>query len=233
MTVVKLMTDAGKTEPNAPGALPREAEKPSITGFLVVLGIAVAVVAGMFLRFPKDMDNRFPLPGQEAPVFTGTFLTGETFDLAAERGRRVIILNFWASWCDPCIKEMPDLEQLYRLTRDKGVELIAINEDVRESIARDFTGRLNISMPVIWDKDSRIARRYGTFRYPETYVIDLEGNVAKKIFGPVDWASSEVVDFVVKLAEAGGRIEGSDDPLVGGSREQLSDRTRDVRSSPN
>ncbi len=209
------------------------AQEPPIRGFLVVLGIAVLVVVASFVRFPKQGGSRFPSPGDLAPQFEGRFLTGETFSLESERGKRVIILNFWASWCDPCIKEMPDLEKLYQKTQASGVELVAINQDSREVIARDFTKRLNISMPVIWDQDGRIAKKFGTFRFPETYVIDLEGRIGKKIFGPVDWASDEVVNYVLRLAEKGGRVEGETDPLVGGSREQASERTRDVRSSPN
>ncbi len=214
-----------------------KAEEPSIRGFLIVLAIAVLALAVTFVRFPKSTGTRFPETGQPAPLFEGRFLTGEPFSLAAEKGKRVIILNFWASWCDPCIKEMPDLEKLYQRTKASGVELVAVNQDSREAVARDFTERLKITMPVIWDDDSRIAKQFGTFRYPETYVIDLDGKIAKKIFGPVDWTSDEVVNFVLRLAEKGGKIdeaaEGAPDPLRGGSREQISDRTRDVRSSPN
>jgi len=232
--LVKALKESAPVE-NDP-SIPRP-EEPSIRGFLVVLAIAVLALAVTFVRFPKSTGTRFPEVGQPAPVFEGRFLTGEPFSLAAEKGKRVIILNFWASWCDPCIKEMPDLEKLYQKTKASGVELVAVNQDTREAVAREFTERLKITMPVIWDDDARIAKQFGTFRYPETYVIDLDGNIAKKIFGPVDWTSDEVVNFVLRLAEKGGKIDeaagGAPDPLQGGSREQMSDRTRDVRSSPN
>ncbi len=229
MTEPQTPPETGKPAADAPGA----EESPSIRGFLIVLGLAVLAVAIAFVRFPAQGNVKFPGVGDTAPVFQGKLLTGEDFSLEAERGRRVIILNFWASWCDPCIREMPDLEKLYRRTKASGVELIAVNEDSREAVVRDFTQRKGITLPVIWDQDERIGKKYGTFRFPETYVIDLDGKIVKKIYGPADWASDEVASFVQELAAKGGHVEGEADPLKGGSREQLSDRTHDLRNSPN
>ncbi len=229
------MTEPAATASSTPPGAGRKEPAPK-GGFVYVLAVAIAVLFVVFLRFPATVNNRFPSAGEPAPVFDARLLSGGPFSLAGEKGKRVVILNFWASWCDPCIKEMPDLESLYRQTRDRGVVLVAVNQDSREAIARDFTKRLGITMPVIWDEDGRIAKKFGTFRFPETYIVDLDGRIAKKIFGPVEWASAERVNYVIELASKGGKVDAvpaDPDLLQGGSREQLSDREHDLRNSPN
>jgi peroxiredoxin len=112
---------------------------------------------------------------------------------------QVVILNFWASWCEPCVEELPSLMNLQQRTRGSGVVVLGISIDVDEVAYHRFLSQKQVNFLTVRDPDQRIAAMYGTSGWPETYIIDRQGVMRRKFIGPVDWTSPEVMLFLRDL----------------------------------
>jgi len=117
-------------------------------------------------------------------------------DLGKLRGK-VVLLNFWATWCAPCVEELPSLMELQR--KMPQVAVIAISTDEDEASYKRFLKEHNIELTTIWDGKQTVNPLYGTFRYPETYVIDRKGVLRRKFIGAQTWTSPEIMDYLSKL----------------------------------
>jgi cytochrome c biogenesis protein CcmG, thiol:disulfide interchange protein DsbE len=141
--------------------------------------------------------SRPPRIGTAAPDFViqdGT----QKVTLSEFRGK-VVVLNFWATWCPPCVEEMPSLVQLQHRMADKGVQVVGVSVDVDEDGYRRFLSNHKIDFLTIRDPDQKANSLYGTFKFPETYIIDRDGVFRSKFVGPVDWSQPQIVDFLAKL----------------------------------
>jgi len=112
---------------------------------------------------------------------------------------KVVVLNFWATWCPPCVEETPSLVQMQQRLKDKGVVVLAVSVDADESAYRRFIKDHNMDLLTVRDADQKSNALYGTAMFPETYVIDRQGIVRRKFIGAVDWNSPEITDFLAKL----------------------------------
>ena len=141
-----------------------------------------------------------PQVGALAPDFTLTDLHGESVSLSQYRGK-VVMLNFWATWCPPCRAEMPSIEELYRQMQQKGnFVLLAVNvEDNPEQAIKAFTSKTPLSFPILLDRDQRVSDRYQVSGIPQTYIIDRNGHIAQKVTGGMDWNSPEVANYLTSL----------------------------------
>jgi cytochrome c biogenesis protein CcmG/thiol:disulfide interchange protein DsbE len=142
--------------------------------------------------------SRPPRIGTQAPDFTVKD-TDRSVSLSQLHGQ-VVVLNFWATWCPPCVDEMPSLVQLQQKMKDKGVTVLGVSVDADESAYRRFLKDHGISFLTVRDPDQKSNNLYGTFKFPETYIIDRNGVVRRKFIGAVDWNQPEVVDFLSKLS---------------------------------
>lgn len=111
----------------------------------------------------------------------------------------VVVLNFWATWCPPCVEEMPSLVEMQRRFKAKGVTVLAVSVDVDESAYRQFVKDHNVDLLTVRDPDQKSSALYGTFKFPETYIVDRDGVIRRKFIGAVDWTAPEVTDFLGKL----------------------------------
>jgi peroxiredoxin len=118
--------------------------------------------------------------------------------LSQYRGQ-VVVLNFWATWCPPCVEEMPSLVEMQRRFKAKGVTVLAVSVDVDESAYRQFVKDHNVDLLTVRDPDQKSSALYGTFKFPETYIVDRDGVIRRKFIGAVDWTAPEVTDFLGKL----------------------------------
>ena len=118
--------------------------------------------------------------------------------LSQFRGQ-VVVLNFWATWCPPCVEEMPSLVQMQRRFKAQGVTVLAVSVDVDESAYRQFVKDHNVDLLTVRDPDQKSSALYGTFKFPETYIVDRDGVIRRKFIGAVDWTAPEVTDFLGKL----------------------------------
>lgn len=112
---------------------------------------------------------------------------------------QVLVLNFWATWCPPCVEELPSLMNLQDRMRGHGVTVLGVSIDVDGDAYHRFLKLHNINFLTVRDPDEKVARMYGTSGWPETYIIDRQGVLRRKFVGPVDWNSREVIDFLNRL----------------------------------
>jgi cytochrome c biogenesis protein CcmG/thiol:disulfide interchange protein DsbE len=112
---------------------------------------------------------------------------------------QVVVLNFWATWCPPCIEETPSLVVMQQRMKEKGITVLAVSVDVDESAYRRFLKEHGVNLLTVRDPNQKSAGLYGTFKFPETYVIDRGGVLRRKFIGAVDWTDPDVVEFLSRL----------------------------------
>ena len=157
----------------------------------VLTGLLIVLLAGCY------SGSRPPHIGSNAPDFTVQD-SDRKITLSELRGK-VVVLNFWATWCAPCIEELPSLVNLQQKMSNKGITVLAVSVDQDESLYRRFVQDHNVNLLTVRDANQKSNNLYGTFKFPETYIIDRNGVMRRKFIGPVDWATPEVVDFLSKL----------------------------------
>ena len=161
--------------------------------------LAAALCAACSWPAIADEDQRHPWPrGRGTPAVQLPGLDGAAWSLAAARGRPVL-LNFWASWCEPCRAEMPSLQQLAERHRDQGLQVLAINYREGESAVRRFLGATGLGLPVLYDRDGAAAKAFGVRTFPATVAIDRQGKVQFVVTGEVDWSSPAAQRWVAAL----------------------------------
>jgi peroxiredoxin len=132
--------------------------------------------------------------GSEAPGFRLPSLAGEDVDLGSYRGK-VVVLNFWATWCPPCVAEMPSLQRLHRALGPEGLAVVTVSTEEDEEALREFVTRHGLDLPVLLDPGGRVASSaYRTTGYPETFVLDRAGVLLSHTIGPAEWDSAEALD---------------------------------------
>lgn len=134
--------------------------------------------------------------GTQAPDFTVQD-SDRTVTLSQFRGKPVV-LNFWASWCPPCIAETPSLVALQKQMGDK-VVVLAVSTDVDEDGYKKFTEKNTQGLLTVRDGSGKSNGLYGTFAFPETYIIDRNGVIQRKFIGEVNWTNPEIVDYLNKM----------------------------------
>lgn len=141
--------------------------------------------------------NQHPrMIGSPAPDFT-VHDSDRTVSLHDLRGQ-VVLLNFWTSWCQPCIEETPALKQLHAQMGDK-VKILAVSLDKSDDAYHDFLKENQIAFLTVRDAASASGDLYAIDGYPETFVIDRQGVIRRKFVGPVDWTAKDVTDYLQKL----------------------------------
>lgn len=157
--------------------------------------LLASVALGLLLTAGCDRGQHPGQIGSVAPTFAVSDGL-QAADLSTLRGK-VVVLNFWATWCAPCIEELPSLMELQR--RMPEVAVVAISTDEDTAAYKRFLSEHNIQLRTINDSAQRVNPLYGTFRYPETYVIDRNGVLRRKFIGPQTWTSPEIMDYLAKL----------------------------------
>ena len=134
--------------------------------------------------------------GKLAPDFTLKDVNGKSYTLSQLRGK-VVLVNFWATWCPPCRGEMPSMERLNALFAGKDFVLLAINaeEDGKDNVV-DFLKENPHTFPVLLDSETEIQRLYGVYQFPETFIVRPDGVIADRVIGAIDWESPQVISFL-------------------------------------
>jgi peroxiredoxin len=151
--------------------------------WLIAAGVAAAALAALLFRLPR---------------------LGEGPPLAlADVAGKVVLMNFWATWCKPCEDEMPAMQRLYRALGDSDFELLAVSVDDDPQLVSDFAERLQLDFPILLDPGAEVAHSYQTYRYPETLLIGPDGVVVERFIGPRDWDAAPYVARIRRMLEDG------------------------------
>jgi cytochrome c biogenesis protein CcmG/thiol:disulfide interchange protein DsbE len=133
--------------------------------------------------------------GKPAPQFVLSD-GARTADLSKLRGR-VVLLNLWATWCAPCIEELPSLLALQRQMPD--VAVVAVSMDQDPDVYRRFLVEHHVDVLTFRDEEQRVNALYGTVQIPETYIIDKQGILRRKFIGAQNWTSPEITGYLAKM----------------------------------
>ncbi len=171
------------------------AQAPSSRIYLV--GIAITLAA-LFYIMADTLRERIVNQGDQATAFSVTTDRGKTISLESFPGK-VLVLNFWAAWCKPCVDEMPSLNRFAQTMAPEGVTVLGISVDQDDAKYKKFLKDANIAFETYQDKSALIPASYGTFKYPETYIIDKSGKVVEKIIGEEAWLNPNVLARIRRL----------------------------------
>lgn len=170
-----------------------------------ILGVVAVVVVAWIGR-----ENYRPvITGSEAPNFSVTTLDGTAVDLEDYLGEKVLLVNVWATWCGPCVVEMPSMQRLYDALRGEDFEILAVSVDAPlgqvDSGGRPggdlgaFADELGLTFPILHNPSGDIQGLYQTTGVPESFVIGKDGTIYKKVAGPTEWDSTENEELIRRL----------------------------------
>lgn len=147
----------------------------------------------------KLVPNLQPMTdGGPTPEFTLPTPAGKKISLNDFRGK-LVFLNFWASWCEPCREEMPAMERLYQEFKNKGLVVLAVNVKDSRKNALAFIKELKLTYPIGFDSDGQIGLLYGAWGLPTTYFIGRDGAALARLWGPADWYSPGARELITNL----------------------------------
>jgi peroxiredoxin len=153
----------------------------------LLLALAVALPEAAGADAFKELELIRPSRALAAADFTVPGLTGQSLRLSEFKGK-VVLLNFWATWCPPCKEEMPSMERLYRRDKDKGFTILAVSIDGGgPAPVAAFVKKLSLTFPIGLDPKLDVANQYAVRGLPATFLIDRRGSVAAVAIGPRDW----------------------------------------------
>jgi peroxiredoxin len=144
---------------------------------------------------PIDADK---VLNNRAPDFTLKDMNGKPVTLSALKGK-VVLLNFWATWCPPCKAEMPALNSLYKSLRHRGFEVIAVSTDSSLSHIKDYLSGVRLDFTIVQDDQHSVSKQYRVFSMPTTFLIDKNGMIVEKFYGEYDWNEPDIRKQVEKL----------------------------------
>ena len=165
--------------------------------FLVVLcGILLLILSAC------QSDKSAPKPLEQAPDFILTSLSGQKIRLSEFRGK-VVLLNFWATWCPPCREEVPSLAKLANAMTNSNFQMItvAIDKEGRKAVDAYFL-HAGVLLTTLLDPDGAVGKTYGITGVPETFIIDKNGLIKKKVIGPIDWSEPDTMQYLRDLANS-------------------------------
>ena len=152
----------------------------------------------------RELDLIRPSREKVAEDFTVALAGGGTFRLAEQRGR-VVLINFWATWCPPCREEMPALERLHRQHRAQGLVLLAVSIDADSTIVPPYVKTSKLTFPIALDPKAEVANKYGVRALPSSFVVDRHGTLAALALGPRVWDNDAAHSLVEALVAGGSR----------------------------
>jgi len=165
--------------------------------WMIVLGLLTLSIGGLWLAMPEP--QKAIREGDPAASFTLPDLNGRAQSLPQGK---VILLNFWATWCPPCRQEMPSMAELQRKYSNRNFEVVAVSVDRDPAALAGFVREYNLPFTVLNDATNEVSHAWGVFRYPETFLIDQNGVVRVHQVGAIDWMAPTVSGVIESLLAA-------------------------------
>jgi peroxiredoxin len=168
---------------------------------LLVLLVAVVLPVLVYLLLQSGpRESKVIGVGDRAPEFALAGLDGRQVRLSDLRGK-IVLVHFWATWCPPCVEELPALDAVSRMLPGNDFQVLAVSVDAGGAqTVGPFLQRNRLTLPVLLDTNHAVTGRYGTFKFPETYVVGRDGIVKYKIIGPADWKNRSTLQALQQLA---------------------------------
>jgi peroxiredoxin len=165
----------------------------------IIFFLVVGAVAGYFVyrEATRVGDPGVINIGQKAPEFSIKDQAGKVVKLSDYRGK-VVFLNFWGTWCQPCVEEMPEMETLYRKLKDRKFQMLAISIDSDIDDVNEFYKQHGLTLPTLLDPGHQVSSLYKVYKFPETFLIDANGYVVKHTWQE-HWADPRIVAIVENL----------------------------------
>jgi len=164
---------------------------------IIEAGICVMLAAFVGTLYMSLHENVVKA-GDKAPDFSFHADNGKTVT-AHDFGGKLLLVNFWASWCAPCVEEMPALDEMARELGPKGLVVLAVSQDKEESAYKQFLARNPVAFMTVRDPGKDVQLKYGTTLLPESYLIDGNGKVIEKFVSSQAWASPQMIEHVQSL----------------------------------
>jgi thiol-disulfide isomerase/thioredoxin len=162
-----------------------------------LLGLSLCLlVGGLVYAIYAGIHERVVVEGDTAPEFAVTADNGRLVSMPHFEGR-LLVLNFWASWCPPCVEETPSLSRLAQRDADKGLVVLGVSVDRNEASYRAFLRKYQPAF--LTARERKLHAEFGTFMYPETYIVASDGKVLKKIAEGVDWMDPNTIRYIDSL----------------------------------
>jgi len=163
-------------------------EKKGSVGAIIGVIIVIVVLVVALVMFGKKGSYELIVAGKAAPGFELPDLAGEMVPLSRYKGK-VVFLNFWATWCEPCEEEMPSMEYLYKELKGKNFEMVAVSIDSKKpAVIEEFVNKYGLTFPILHDRKHKVKELYKSTGVPETFIIDQHGVVRERVVGPRDWS---------------------------------------------
>lgn len=161
------------------------------------LGLAGATAILVFFAMPSYRQGEPSIAGRTAPDFP-LEMNGRQIHLSDLRGK-VVVLDFWATWCPPCVEEAPSLNALQEKIEAQGGTVLGVSQDDDADAYQKFLIEHGVNFPTYRDPEKKVPSAYGTVMIPEAYLISKDGKIARKVVGPQDWTSPELMSSVETL----------------------------------
>jgi thiol-disulfide isomerase/thioredoxin len=160
----------------------------------------LATLMGLHARAVEpDATQRRPWPtDQPTPALALQAWNGSPWNLAEQRGQ-LLVLNFWASWCEPCRSELPTLERLARRHAADRLQVVCINYRETDGAIKSFLNTQPLALPVLRDRDGATSKAWGARIFPTTVVVDRQGRAAFSVIGELDWDGAQVRAWLAPL----------------------------------
>jgi cytochrome c biogenesis protein CcmG, thiol:disulfide interchange protein DsbE len=172
---------------------------------LAIKGTIAALLVALAAVIVWSMQPHVVQVGDQAKNFTLTADNGQQISLKEYSGK-VVVLNFWAAWCPPCVEEAPSLNEFAKTFESSGVVVLGVSVDRNPQMYDKFLKRFQVAYPTVRDPDENTSYLYGTYQFPESYIIDRSGKVVRKFAGvperdgqPIPWTDPQLMSYVRSL----------------------------------
>ncbi len=156
------------------------------------------VLLSLLASFPVHSASLKPVTPRAAPEQPFNLLSGNPLDMAVLRGK-VVLVNFWATWCPPCRKEMPSMDRLDKMSTGRPFAIVAVNVKEEADLVERYLEEMPLGFPVALDQEGHLARAWKAFVYPTSFLVDKAGRVRYSLNGTLEWDEPEVVEIIEQL----------------------------------
>lgn len=167
---------------------------------ILIIAMAIALTATLLLTKGEKMETPPSIKPEKAPQFNLPNLSGKQVSLSDFQNRPVMV-NFWATWCVPCRNEMPEIENVYRLRKDEGLEVLAINLKESKEVVEEYVKNNGFSFQILLDKTGEVSDKFQLFGLPTTYFIDKKGVIQYSYMGEM---TKEIINTGLKAISVKG-----------------------------